>query len=116
MNVNRMLRLESLVMVAGVLALYVLSGGSWLLFVVLLLAPDLSMIGYAFNTRVGARAYNTAHMYLLPGIVLAFGLALSAPLAVHIGLIWLAHISIDRVLGYGLKYPTTFKDTHMQHV
>jgi len=35
---------------------------------------------------------------------------------VAISLIWIAHIGIDRVLGYGLKYPTAFKDTHLQKV
>jgi len=116
MNVNRMLRLEGLIVLVGALAFYALLNGNWLVFLVLLLAPDLSALGYAFNARVGAATYNTVHLYLLPGILLALGYALSAPLAMQIALIWFAHIGMDRTMGYGLKYPTAFKDTHMQHV
>lgn len=116
MNVNRMLRLEGLVLLAGALAAYALLGGSWIAFVVLLFVPDVSMIGYLVDARFGAWAYNVAHTYLLPTVLLAAGYALGAPLAVQIGLIWLAHIGLDRTLGYGLKYPTEFKDTHLQHV
>lgn len=116
MTVKRLLKLEGLVLFVGAIALYAMSGGSWVLFVVLLLAPDLSMLGYGVNTRVGALAYNSVHTYLLPALLLAVGLLSSAPLATQIGLIWLAHIGMDRTVGYGLKYPTAFKDTHMQRV
>ena len=54
MTVNRLLRLEGLVLFVGAIALYAVGGGNWLLFVVLLLAPDLGMLGYIVNVRVGA--------------------------------------------------------------
>jgi hypothetical protein len=111
-----MLHLEGLVLLLGAVAFYSLLGGNWLVFALLLFAPDLSALGYLVDTRVGAFAYNSVHTYLLPGLVLALGYALDAPLAMQIALIWLAHIGLDRMLGYGLKYPTEFKDTHMQHV
>ncbi|MEP7292625.1 MAG: DUF4260 domain-containing protein [Chloroflexota bacterium] len=116
MNVNRLLRLEGLVLFVSAIVLYAISGGSGLLFVVLLLTPDLAMLGYRVNARVGAAVYNSVHTYLLPGILFAVGYVFSAPLAMQIALIWFAHIGMDRMMGYGLKYPTEFKDTHMQHV
>ncbi len=116
MNVNRMLRLEGLTVLAGALAFYALLNGNWLVFAALLLVPDLSALGYTVNARVGAATYNLVHTYLLPSILLALGYALNAPLAIQIAAIWFAHIGVDRTLGYGLKYPTEFKDTHMQHV
>ena len=36
--------------------------------------------------------------------------------SIKLGLIWLAHIGMDRAIGYGLKYPTNHKDTHLQRV
>lgn len=116
MTVKRLLHLEGLVLFVGAIALYAASGGSWLLFVVLLLAPDLGILGYLVNVRVGTLTYNSVHTYLLPAVLVALGVALNAPLATQIGLIWFAHIGMDRTVGYGLKYPTEFKDTHMQHV
>jgi hypothetical protein len=116
MTVKRLLHLEGLVLFVGAVALYGVSGGNWLLFIALLLAPDLAMLGYGVNTRVGALAYNSVHTYLLPALLLLVGLAGSVPLATQIALIWFAHIGMDRTVGYGLKYPTAFKDTHMQRV
>ena len=116
MNVKAMLRLEGLLLLVGAIILYALSGGNWVLFIVLLFAPDLAMLGYRINARAGAAVYNTAHLYLLPGLLFALGYAANAPLAMQIALIWFAHIGMDRAVGYGLKYPTEFKDTHMQHV
>jgi len=116
MNMSRMLKLEGLLLLSGAVTFYIVLGGSGLLFAVLLFAPDLSMLGYLVNARTGAVVYNSAHLYLLPGILFALGYALTAPLAMQIALIWFAHIGMDRTMGFGLKYPTEFKDTHMQHV
>ncbi|WP_134684471.1 DUF4260 domain-containing protein [Brevibacillus migulae] len=87
---------------------------SWLLFLILFLAPDLSMIGYAVNNRTGAISYNLFHTYFLPLILLMIGHVSQAPMCTAISIIWFAHIGMDRMLGYGLKYATAFKDTHMQ--
>jgi Domain of unknown function (DUF4260) len=113
---NILLRLEGLAVLAAALILYAhLRGNAWL-FVALILAPDLSMIGYLVNTRLGSLTYNTVHTYTLPALVLGAGLAANIPTVLFLGLIWFAHIGADRLLGYGLKYPNAFKDTHMQHV
>ena len=91
-------------------------GYPWWLFLVLILAPDLSMIGYAAGDTIGAAAYDAAHTYALPVALAAIGVIADAEVAVQVGLIWLAHIGVDRAISYGLEYPTGFKDTHLQRV
>jgi hypothetical protein len=113
---NTLLRLESLALLAGAVALYARIAPDWGLFALLLFAPDISMIGYLRDERTGSLVYNLGHLLALPLGLAAFGIAFGAAPAVQIALIWVAHIALDRVLGYGLKYPTHFKDTHMQHV
>ncbi len=113
---NFLLRLEALSFFIGAIVLYANQGYSGIAFVLLLLVPDVGALGYLVNTRVGSQVYNVAHLYSLPLMLMAFGLAASAPVAIQIGLIWFAHISMDRVAGYGFKYATAFKDTHLQHV
>jgi Domain of unknown function (DUF4260) len=111
-----MLRGEGATMLAGSVLLYWTGGGSWWLFALLLLAPDLSMLGYLAGPRVGAVAYNVFHSYPLPAALGIFGMLAGAPFAVSVALVWFAHIGMDRLMGYGLKYPTGFKDTHLQRV
>jgi hypothetical protein len=111
-----LLRLEGATFFLGAIALYASHGGSGLLFVLLILAPDLSMLGYLANPRLGSYTYNAAHFYAMPALLAALALAVQWPLGVQLALIWFAHISMDRMVGYGLKYPTDFKDTHLQRV
>lgn len=108
-----LLRLEGLTAFVAVLAAYRLVGGSWLLFVVLFLVPDLSMLAYLGGPRRGALGYNAIHTYLAPGL-LAVAMAVQlVPVFWQVPLIWLGHIGLDRALGFGLKYPTAFRDTHL---
>jgi hypothetical protein len=111
-----LLRIEGAVVLALSMFLYGRVTDNWLMFAVLLLAPDLSMLGYLAGVRVGAAVYNLIHVYTLPGALAVYGLLASNPFAVSLSLIWLAHIGADRLLGFGLKYPTVFKDTHLSHV
>ena len=113
---RRLLHGEGLVVLAGAIALYVDSGYGWLALVVLFLAPDLSMLGYLAGPRVGALAYDVVHTYALPVALGVAGVLGGSSTAIQLALIWLAHIGMDRLLGYGLKYPTGFKDTHLQRV
>lgn len=76
-------------------------------------APDLSMVGYLKDERVGARAYNALHTYLLPALLGGAAWWTGAALAGQVALVWIAHIGFDRVLGFGLKLPTGFGDTHL---
>jgi Domain of unknown function (DUF4260) len=111
-----MLRVEGATMLVGSVLLYWMNGESWWLFALLLLAPDLSMLGYLAGPRVGAVAYNAFHSYPLPAALGIFGVLAGAPLAVSVALVWFAHIGMDRLMGYGLKYLMGFKDTHLQRV
>lgn len=111
-----LLHIEGMAVLALCLYLYGSLQDSWLLFWVLLFLPDISMVGYAFNHKTGAKVYNLFHTYSLPILLLIAGLFLSNSIILAIGLIWSAHIGMDRMLGYGLKYPTDFKDTHLNRV
>jgi hypothetical protein len=107
------LRAESIAAFVAGVAIYASAGGSLLFFIPLLLAPDLSMVGYLVNPRVGAATYNAVHGYA-PGIILALlGWWLPAALLLMAGGVLIAHIGMDRASGYGLKYPTAFGDTHL---
>ncbi len=108
-----LLRAEGLFVCAASLALYVHLEGGWLLFVLLLLVPDLGMLGYLANARVGAATYNAVHTYAGPALTGIVGLWLGSALTVQLALIWTAHIGLDRALGFGLKSPDGFKVTHL---
>jgi hypothetical protein len=112
-----LLRFESLAVAGAAVALYV--DGPYAIWPLLafFFAPDLSFAAYAAGPRVGAVGYNLAHTYVVP-VALAAGCLLTgeAGLPVQIALIWTAHIGGDRLLGYGLKYPTAFKETHLGRV
>ncbi len=111
-----LLRLEGLAIVAAAVVLYFHEDFGWILFVALILAPDLSFAGFAFGPKVGAIVYDTLHTEIFPVVLGAVGLVADSRGATKIALIWLAHIGADRLLGYGLKYPTAFKDTHLSRV
>lgn len=114
--VRWLLRLEGLVLLAGAIAFYAHLGGGWGLFAVLFFAPDLSFAGYLAGPRAGAVVYNAAHTTLAPAALLGAGYALTAPPAIAVATIWLAHIGFDRVLGYGLKYAEGFGFTHLGRI
>ena len=110
---NLILRAEGAAVLAASVWAYALAGGGWWMFAVLLLAPDLFMLGYLRGPRLGAAAYNLGHTYLVPLGFLALGQVAGAGLLTALGLIWAAHIGLDRMLGYGLKHPWGFKATHL---
>ena len=111
-----LLRLEGLALCAAAVLVYALSGHSWLLFAVLLLAPDLSFAAYLAGPRFGAACYNAVHATIGPLALGVAGSILAWPLAVAVALIWLAHIGIDRALGYRLKYDRGFGFTHLGRI
>ena len=115
-GVRILLRLEGLTLFAGMLLLYWIWGGSWWVFVIMFLAPDLSFIAYLADPKIGAVVYNAAHSYMAPVALLTAGFAAGEPLVLSIAMIWLAHIGIDRALGYGLKYQTGFGFTHLGRI
>jgi Domain of unknown function (DUF4260) len=108
-----LLRLEGLAAFFIAIAVYGRLDASWWLFALLFLVPDLSFLAYLAGSRAGAFTYNAVHTTAGPALVMIAGFWLSSQLAVAIGLIWFAHCSIDRALGYGLKYETGFGFTHL---
>lgn len=111
-----LLRLEGAALLAASLYFYHLTGFAWWIILLLFLWPDLFMVGYVWNMRIGSALYNLVHTEILAFALLVFTYSTHRSRALAFSLIWLAHIGFDRVLGYGLKYPTSFKDTHLQHV
>jgi Domain of unknown function (DUF4260) len=111
-----LLRLEGVALAAGSLAVYIHLDFSILALIGLLIAVDLSLLGYLAGPRVGASAYNLAHTTALPIVLGATGILVGAPTLTQVALAWLAHIGVDRALGLGLKYPGDFRDTHLQRV
>ena len=112
-GVALLLRIDGLAVLAAAVSAYAWLGGPWSLFALLLLAPDLAMLGYRLGPTVGAATYNAVHTTLAPAALGAAGLALGAPMMQALALIWIAHIGLDRALGFGLKYATGFGDTHL---
>ena len=111
-----LLRAEGGLIFAASILFYQQSHFSWLFFALLSLVPDISMIGYLRNAQLGAAVYNAAHTLTGPLLLLIYVTLAKQMSLVPYVLIWIAHIGVDRVLGFGLKYPTHFKDTHLQHV
>ena len=110
------LRGESVALFVAGVVLYLQLNGNALMLLPMLLVPDLSMIGYVRGPRLGAITYNLAHNLATGLIVLAIGwFAAIAPVAMG-GAILLAHVGMDRSLGYGLKLPTDFRDTHLGRI
>jgi len=110
------LRLEGAALFIAALYVYRLTGVSWWLFAVLILVPDLSFAGYLAGPRIGAAVYNAMHSTIGPIVVGVYGLAFGPTVVFAIAVIWAAHIGFDRVLGYGLKYPSAFQDTHLGRI
>ncbi|SFJ37957.1 DUF4260 domain-containing protein [Jannaschia pohangensis] len=107
------LRLEGAAVAVAATLAYAHTGHSWLLFAGLLLTPDLFMAGYLRGPRVGARLYNIGHTYTTPLALAAAGWLSMTALPLSLSLIWVAHIGMDRAAGYGLKYPTGFRRSHL---
>ncbi len=86
---------------------------AWWWYLLLLFTPDLSMLGYLINPRVGAGTYNFVHLKALGITIYVAGAASANPPLQLVGLILFGHSSMDRVMGYGLKYPDSFQHTHL---
>jgi hypothetical protein len=111
-----LLRLEELAFFLFSIYLFSLLPFPWWVFPVLLLAPDLSMIGYAGGSAIGAVIYNAIHHRGTALVFYVVGIGLALPGIALVGVILLAHSSLDRVLGYGLKYPDAFTNTHLGRI
>jgi hypothetical protein len=88
---------------------------NWILFVVLLLVPDLAMLGYLGGIKIGTICYNLIHTFAGPFLLIGYAYLTELLWLLPYALIWTAHIGLDRMLGFGLKYPTEFRDTHLRN-
>jgi len=110
---KNMLKLEELSLFG--LALYLFSGldYGWTAYILLFLAPDLSMLGYLMGPRVGSWTYNLVHHKGFSVVLYVLGYLTGNPALMFTGTLLLGHSSFDRILGYGLKYPDAFQHTHL---
>jgi hypothetical protein len=108
-----LLRLEGVVVLVAAVVAYRALGASWILFALLLLAPDIALLGYLVGARAGAAAYNALHTYLAPATLATVALLGDRPELWPVCVIWMAHIGMDRSLGLGLKFATAFSLTHL---
>jgi hypothetical protein len=111
-----LLRAEGTALFVLSLFLYHFAGAGWGSFLLLFLWPDLFMLGYIWNVRLGSLLYNLVHTEILPITVAGFAFFEHRLPWFSFAIVWLAHIGFDRTLAFGLKYPTAFKDTHLQRV
>jgi hypothetical protein len=109
-----LLRSEGLALLGMAVVLYATYGRSWWLFVALLPAPDLGLLGNVWSRRAGAVAYDLTHTYVAPAALGVVGVLSSSGPAVALALIWFAHIGMDRALGLGLQYPDGSGRTHLR--
>ena len=106
-------RAENGVLLAAVIMVYAALGQAWWLFALLLLVPDISAAGYLAGPVYGAWFYNVGHSYTGPIVLAVIGWQQHNNVILSLAAIWMAHIAMDRALGYGLKLPTGFKHTHL---
>ena len=110
---RRYLQIDGLVLFIAMIVLFAATHQHWWIFPVLLFVPDVFILGYLKNPRLGAFLYNVGHSYLAPTVTIFVGWRASSLLTMAIGIIWLGHVGLDRFLGYGLKYDDNFKTTHL---
>lgn len=113
-NLKGMLRLEAAAIMTLSSLAYFQYTPDWQMFALLFLLPDLAILGYLVNNKIGAVLYNLTHSLIGPVLCLGISwIILNSEIGVAVGLIWSAHIGFDRTLGYGLKYSSGFKHTHL---
>jgi hypothetical protein len=108
-----LLRVEGAVLFAASIGVFAVQSQPWWLYPALLLVPDVFMLGYLRNTKLGSIIYNLGHSYPAAALVTVLGFLLGSQMTIALGAIWFGHIGWDRMLGYGLKYGTSFKHTHL---
>jgi hypothetical protein len=99
-------RIEGAAIAIATVVVFVTAGFAWWWLAALFLLFDLSMLGYAFGIRTGARSYNLVHNYTAPLVLLGvhaalFATGVSTPALAVVGACWLFHVAADRALGYG---------------
>ena len=107
------LKLEELAMFLISIYFFSLLDFAWWWYLALFLAPDLGMLGYILNAKTGALSYNLLHHKGIAIGCYLLGIYYNSELLQLSGIILFGHASFDRILGYGLKYPDSFHNTHL---
>lgn len=110
---KKLLTLEELGQFMLSIVLFAQLDYAWWVYPACILLPDLSMIGYLANTKVGAWLYNFFHHKLTAVMVFVIGFWLDSSTFMFAGIILFGHSAMDRIFGYGLKYRDHFKHTHL---
>ncbi len=110
---NTLLKTEEAIKFICSFILIYLSGFPAWSFFAWILAPDISMLGYLAGTRTGAMLYNLFHHQGIAVLIAVLGIFLQNREIQFAGILMFGHSSMDRMLGYGLKYPDDFKHTHL---
>lgn len=110
------LHLEGAAILVITLILYANQQFNWWAFALFLLTPDLPILLYPVNPRLGSITYNLVHTIIFPLTLAIFSVFNGNDLGLQIALIWLAHIGMDRAFGYGFKYAGEFKQTHFSRI
>ena len=113
---KNLLILEEAALMALGIFMFGLFGFQWWLLPVLILLPDISMIGYLAGPKVGAYLYNIAHHKGIAIVLYFVGIQFMWPIIQFIGTILFIHSAMDRIFGYGLKYEKRFKFTHLGEI
>ncbi|MBC7828561.1 MAG: DUF4260 domain-containing protein [Chitinophagaceae bacterium] len=110
---KNLLRLEEGAMFIASIYLLSLHETFWWVYLILVLGPDIGMLGYLINDKAGAVSYNAFHHKGIAIAVYAMGIYIQNELIQITGVILFGHSSMDRMFGYGLKYFSGFKNTHL---
>lgn len=110
---KNILKMEEAAMFGFSIFLFALTKYSWWVYPAFILAPDISMLGYLLNSKVGAPCYNLFHHKAVALLIFGLGEYFSSSELYLVGIILFGHSSMDRMLGYGLKYQDSFHHTHL---
>jgi hypothetical protein len=111
------LKLEEFAMFTGCIVLLYLSDAEWWWYLLLMIGPDISMLGYLAGNKIGAWSYNLFHHKAIAVIIFILGVwILNINWIMLIGIVLFGHSSMDRFFGYGLKYENGFKFTHLGEI
>lgn len=115
-SMKTIIKVEEIAMLGLGIYLFSLLDYEWWWFLVLLLTPDIGMLGYLFGNKTGAFFYNLFHHKGVAIVIYLIGIYLSVPLCQLAGVILFSHSAFDRIMGYGLKYDKGFKYTHLGEI
>ncbi|MEM7297445.1 MAG: DUF4260 domain-containing protein, partial [Bacteroidota bacterium] len=113
LEMNNLIKVEELAMFLVSIFFFAQLDYAWWVYVALILAPDIGMVGYAASTKIGAMTYNLFHHKGIAIAIWVAGIYAGSSDLQLAGIILFGHSSMDRLLGYGLKFSDSFKHTHL---